>query len=218
MRIAALIRSMAAAGAPAEAIAIAVEAIENAASIEAMRRASQAERKRRQRAMSRDSHGTVTGQSRDTPSPEVSEGFPTPLPNLPNPIPKKTPKGVQKGVSEGEAILIEAGCSERLLADWKSVRKAKNAGPITETVALGIGREAGKAGMTVRQAITTSCERGWQGFKAEWIDKPNARAGPIVNASRRPDTMFAALDRIFPDGPNDQAISPSVVRMLPGSG
>jgi hypothetical protein len=58
MSLAALIRSMAAAGAPSEAIALAVEAIEAAGAKDAARRQKQAERKRR----SRDSHGTVTGQ------------------------------------------------------------------------------------------------------------------------------------------------------------
>lgn len=66
MTIAELIRGMAAAGAPPEAIALAVEAIEaKDAALEA-RRASDRERKRRQRSgQSRDSHVTVTGQSED---------------------------------------------------------------------------------------------------------------------------------------------------------
>ncbi len=92
MSIAALIRSMAAAGAPAEAIAIAVEAIENVASKDVQRRASQAERKQRQRQRERDSHATVTGQSQDDtvpPSPLVPplDGFPKPLPKSPPIIP-----------------------------------------------------------------------------------------------------------------------------------
>ncbi len=64
--IAELIRNMSAAGAPPEAIALAVEAIEaKDAALEA-RRASDRERKRRQRAgQSRDCPVTVTGQSED---------------------------------------------------------------------------------------------------------------------------------------------------------
>ena len=63
MSLSQLIRSMAAAGATPEAIALAVEAIEaRDATIEA-RRVAERDRKRRQRAgQSRDSHGTVTGQ------------------------------------------------------------------------------------------------------------------------------------------------------------
>ena len=74
MSIADLIRQMSALGAPSEAIALAVEAIEQAqgAAVDAQakveeKRAIERDRKRRQRERSRDSHGTVTGQSRDSP-------------------------------------------------------------------------------------------------------------------------------------------------------
>lgn len=33
---------------------------------------------------------------------------------------------------------------------------------------MGIQREAEKAGITLEEALSTCCERGWQGFKAEW--------------------------------------------------
>ena len=92
MSIAALIRRMSDAGAPVEAIIVAVEAIEAGEAAERERKAKVAERKARQRAKERDSHGTVTALSRDTPSREVS---PAPLHN---PNPSKNPhKGGQKG-------------------------------------------------------------------------------------------------------------------------
>lgn len=85
MSIAALIRNMAAAGAPPEAIAIAVEAIEAADAKLAAGRAVARDRKRRQR--ERDGHGTVTGQSvteRDSPpSPSPSPQTPQPRPHPP---------------------------------------------------------------------------------------------------------------------------------------
>ena len=60
-----LMKAMADAGAPFDAILIAVRAIEERdAAIEATRAAAR-ERKRRQRANTRDMDGTVTGQSRD---------------------------------------------------------------------------------------------------------------------------------------------------------
>lgn len=67
LSLSALIRSMSAAGAPAEAIALAVEAIEGAeAKLTAQREAAR-DRKRKQRAgQSRDGHGTVTGRSGDS--------------------------------------------------------------------------------------------------------------------------------------------------------
>lgn len=78
MSIAALIRRMADAGASPEAIAIAVEAIEEEQAKDAERRAKNAERKARQRAgQSRDSHATVTGRGEDNTSPK-KETSPTP--------------------------------------------------------------------------------------------------------------------------------------------
>jgi hypothetical protein len=53
-------------------------------------------------------------------------------------------------------------------ADWLEVRKAKRAGPVTQTVLDGIRREAGKAGISLQDAIAHCCLAGWQGFRADW--------------------------------------------------
>ncbi|CAL1778216.1 replication initiation protein [Acinetobacter phage vB_AbaS_Silvergun] len=55
-----------------------------------------------------------------------------------------------------------------LVDDFVKLRKAKRAS-VTQTAVDGIRREANKAGYTMEQAIRTCCERGWQGFKAEWV-------------------------------------------------
>lgn len=86
MSIAALMRDMSAAGAPLEAIIMAVEAIEARDAVIAAGKAKAAARKREERArnrddrdmskdMSDDSHATVTRQSQDT----------LPTPSLPSP-------------------------------------------------------------------------------------------------------------------------------------
>lgn len=64
-----------------------------------------------------------------------------------------------------------------LLSDFIKVRKAKRAGPLTETAFMGIEREASTIGISAEQAIRICCERGWQGFKAEWLNgnKPSER-------------------------------------------
>ncbi|KQM65801.1 hypothetical protein ASE75_06105 [Sphingomonas sp. Leaf17] len=93
MSLAALIRDMAAVGAPAEAIALAVEAIERAQAQVDTTRAAAAERQRRKRARdrdtSRDSHATVTGHVTLEPSPspppllspQTPQTTPPPLPH-----------------------------------------------------------------------------------------------------------------------------------------
>lgn len=61
--------------------------------------------------------------------------------------------------------------------DFKALRKAKKAA-ITTTALAGIKREAEKAGLTFEAALKTCCERGWVGFKAEWITGQLTQAGP----------------------------------------
>jgi hypothetical protein len=59
------------------------------------------------------------------------------------------------------------GVSASVWRDFLAVRKAKRA-PITEIAMHGIIREAGKAGITLEQAMTVCIERSWQGFRADW--------------------------------------------------
>jgi len=60
------------------------------------------------------------------------------------------------------------GVPPEVARDFVKLRAAKKA-PVTKTALAGIEREAGKAGMTLTQALQTCCERGWTGFKAEWV-------------------------------------------------
>jgi hypothetical protein len=91
-----------------------------------------------------------------------------------------TESNKQKAVSTGlltKADVIAAGVDEIVARDWLNIRKAKKA-VLTETAWNAIVREAAKAGITVGEAIKTSVERGWQGFKADWLkDKNGATSG-----------------------------------------
>lgn len=60
------------------------------------------------------------------------------------------------------------GVDESVWADFLSIRKAKRA-PLTATALDGIEREASKAGMRLADVLALCCSRGWQGFKAEWV-------------------------------------------------
>jgi hypothetical protein len=73
------------------------------------------------------------------------------------------------------------GISERIVADFLAIRKAKKQ-PLTETAVTGIKREAAKAGMTLEQALTESCERGWASFKAAWL----TNGTPAPTAATKP--------------------------------
>ena len=60
------------------------------------------------------------------------------------------------------------GVSDALFKDYLEVRKAKKA-KWTETAFKGLQREADKAKMSLSDVMQMCCERGWAGFKAEWV-------------------------------------------------
>lgn len=62
------------------------------------------------------------------------------------------------------------GVSSEVWSDFVKHRKAKRSA-ITRTALEGIEREALKAGWTLEAALSECCQRGWTGFKAEWVNK-----------------------------------------------
>lgn len=73
------------------------------------------------------------------------------------------------------------GVSINVWADFLKYRRLLKA-PVTDTAVAGFKREAEKAGISLEQALVTTIENNWRGFKAEWLkDKPtdNKFAGAI---------------------------------------
>lgn len=97
-----------------------------------------------------------------------------------------------------------AEISDSLWGDWKRHRNA----PFTETALKGFEREAALAGWTLEAAIMEAIERGWQGFKAEWVkEKQNGNNGRNQNNSSRngkPADGFAAALRHVANGSPDE--------------
>jgi hypothetical protein len=85
----------------------------------------------------------------------------------------KTPRAPR---FDAQAHLVSMGVDQMVAEDWLALRKKKNLAP-TATAFEGVLQEAGKAGMTMDQALRTCCTRGWGGFDATWLDKGNARSG-----------------------------------------
>jgi hypothetical protein len=85
-----------------------------------------------------------------------------------------------------------AGVSEKIAHDFIALRKAKKA-PVTETALSGIKREADKAGYSFERALQTCCERGWVGFKAEWVVDKNDAKTRNLEAKR----MLGFLDEVI---------------------
>jgi hypothetical protein len=75
------------------------------------------------------------------------------------------------------------------------VRKGKKA-KWTETALKGLVREAGKAGISLNQAMTVCCERNWVSFKAEWLKENKTSA-------ERNASVLQGLTRGLIGGGND---------------
>ncbi len=73
-----------------------------------------------------------------------------------------------KGSKKKVVLEKPEGVSPQVWDDFVALRKQKKA-PLTETALKGIAREAQKAGITLEEALSTCCQRGWQGFNSEWI-------------------------------------------------
>ena len=105
---------------------------------------------------------------------EVVEHTPTAKPKATKPAGDKTAVA---------AVACPSDVDAAVFADFLAIRKAKRA-PLTATALGGIRREADKAGVTLEEALTVCCERGWVGFRADWHHEgavTNVRAGGTLN-------------------------------------
>lgn len=96
--------------------------------------------------------------------------------------PKKRKPSAARIELDAYRVLGEHGIDGQLAQDYIALRKSHRA-PITQTALKGIEREANNAGLSLEQALTICCERGWRGFRAEWLhsDRGNHPAQPKPN-------------------------------------
>lgn len=93
-------------------------------------------------------------------------------------------------VSEGVSVArpqadgMFDGIAPQVAADFRKLRQAKKAA-ITQTAVDGIKREAAKAGLTLEAALAMCCERGWTGFKADWVTGQAATPVSVPGGGRR---------------------------------
>lgn len=112
----------------------------------------------------------------------------------------------QKQKKEKSAIALPPeAVSESVWSDFVALRKAKKA-VLTNTAINGIQREAKKAGVTLEQALQMCCERGWTGFRAEWVSGQAIRVSnprDVANITTpTPANYDAALKKIEQDSKN----------------
>jgi len=164
MKVSDLMQAMSAAGAPMEAILIAIRALEEQSAIVEQKRAVERDRKRRQRANYRDMDGTVTGPSRDTDGTVPSN---PPLSRPPNDIysnpPTHTPPETKTRARKGT----------RLPVDWEPATLPSNLDSVVcQWPASAVPRELSKfrdwaAGATGTNAVKADWDAAWR----NWLRK-----------------------------------------------
>lgn len=98
---------------------------------------------------------------------QVVEHTPTAQPKAATKTTTAKPAGDKPAVAAAVAVACPSDVPAEVFADFLTIRKAKRA-PLTATALAGIRREADKAGVSLEQALTVCCERGWVGFRADW--------------------------------------------------
>ena len=87
---------------------------------------------------------------------------------------KRQPSAARKEL-DALNLLADRGVDGALAQDYMAVRKDKRAITLTKTALAGLEREANRAGLSLAQAITLCCERGWVGFRADWLQDKHSR-------------------------------------------
>ena len=176
--IATAVKHLIAAGVTGEALVMAIAELEDATpkavdAVAERRRAYDRQRKRDARAESTGIPPESTGNadpSLSLPPNEINSNPPT------HTHPDNNPP------REGKTKIPAkpAGVKDRTWADFLDLRKRKRA-TLTETAMAGIEREAAKAGWSLEDALAESVTRGWQAFKADWVDerKPPTTGGAV---------------------------------------
>lgn len=127
--------------------------------------------------------GRVSRQSGEPPVVDPTVGQPVSIVKTDL---NKELRGVKKRAS-APSVSCPAGVSENVWSDFLTLRKQKRA-PLTATALEGIQQEAGKAGITLEDALRTCCKRGWQGFEAEWLareqQQPRQQPGMVDTQAR----------------------------------
>ncbi len=103
------------------------------------------------------------------------------------------------------------GVLDSTWADFIALRKTKKA-PVTQTAIDGIAREASKAGMSVEQALRTCCERGWTGFRADWIQTHTSNTKAPQNGNLAAARAIFGDERKVYDERTIDAITPQIAR------
>lgn len=133
--------------------------------------------------------GKLGGRPRK--NPDVTQTVSAPIPPETPTTNYKLQTTNQKKKTRADALPPD-GVLDATWSDFLALRKTKRA-PVTDTAIRGIAREAAKASMSLENTLRMCCERGWTGFKAEWVTTPTAQQ------KTPPSGNLAAARAIFGD-------------------
>jgi uncharacterized protein YdaU (DUF1376 family) len=90
-----------------------------------------------------------------------------------------------------KTIPIPEGMNVVVWADYLALRN-KQKKPLTETALKGLQREADKAKKPLVDVLQICCERGWIGFKSEWVEESGQSVKPNNQSWRTNDGLMMA--------------------------
>lgn len=77
-----------------------------------------------------------------------------------------------KGKDNDASPTAPSDVSPQVFADWAKQRRTLKAA-VTDTAIEELRKEAGKARLTLEQAMRMQCQKGWRSFEAKWVGKNN---------------------------------------------
>jgi hypothetical protein len=118
---------------------------------------------------------------------------------------KNKPRAIELGITTDPAEVIKAStkkieepkeptkvkaerpadCDEQVWKDWM---KARGRNALTDTAWGAMLNEASKAGITPAEAVKVCAERGWRGFRADWLTRDK-----VSRPGRREEVDIAAI-------------------------
>lgn len=117
-------------------------------------------------------------------------------PNETEPEPKKTlitnkellTTNNKKNKTKKVSVVKPEEVTEQVWEDFLLTRKEKKA-PLTQTALDLIKGEAEKAGIGLNEALSMACSRGWQSFKAEWVQNTRSESFNAPAIEPRPKSL-----------------------------
>lgn len=132
----------------------------------------------------------VTGDTQSSIEPSIEPPEEKKAPAAPSPAPAQSASPKQERSEKPTDV------PDQTWADFLAHRRAKKA-PVTVTALAGIRREADKALLPMAEVLELMCQRGWTGFRAEWVrdqSQPHARpSNRPLSAAERGDMFMQTL-------------------------